>query len=76
MEDSLQDHVAFRRKGLIWSGVEKNAQHIIFQAIVEGEAWNVRLNDFPDEPLYTLIIDDKEVVHFDNWPQDWKKPSL
>ncbi len=37
--------------------------------------WAVRVNDFPDEPLYTLLINGKEVETFDNWPAAWTKLS-
>ena len=33
----------------------------------------VRMNDFPDEPLYSLIVDDKVVAHFDDWPSVWTR---
>lgn len=34
----------------------------------------IRINDFPEENLYTLICNDKEVKHFDEWPKLWNKP--
>ncbi len=34
-----------------------------------------RLNDFPAEPLYTLIVDGKAATDFDDWPAHWSKPS-
>lgn len=40
----------------------------------EGEQYLIRLNDFPDEHLYTLLIDGKEIAHFDDWPQSWTRP--
>ena len=33
----------------------------------------MRLNDFPDENLYTLLVNDVEVAQFYDWPTDWVK---
>ena len=40
--------------------------------IAEQTAW-IRMNDFPDEPLYTLIIGDVEIINFNEWPVKWRK---
>jgi len=46
-----------------------------FCARVGAAYWAVRLNDFPEEPLYTLLIDDEPVGDFDDWPATWRKPA-
>jgi hypothetical protein len=46
-----------------------------FTAEVNGEAWVLRLGDFPAEPLYTLLVDGTEVASFDTWPGAWTRPS-
>jgi hypothetical protein len=38
-----------------------------------GETWRVRLNDFPDDVMYTLIIDDAVIGSFHDWPACWKR---
>jgi hypothetical protein len=50
--------------------------HIMFEADVDGTCWSVRLNDFPDEPCHTLLIDGDEVIHFDDWPKIWIQPEF
>jgi len=45
-----------------------------YVADFEGERWVICLNDFPDETLYTLLVDGREVAHFDDWPQSWVRP--
>ena len=40
---------------------------------VDGASWEVRLNDFPDERMYTLLVDDVEVATFDDWPHAWDR---
>ena len=45
-----------------------------FQARVDGGVWQIRVNGFPDdEHVYTLLIDGRESVDFDEWPASWKK---
>lgn len=46
-----------------------------FAAKFEGEKCVIRLNDFPDEHLYTLIVDGEEVVAFDDWSASWNRPA-
>ena len=40
---------------------------------VEGAHWQVRLNDFPDDLMYTLIIDGNEIGSFHDWPETWRR---
>ncbi|HUR95179.1 MAG TPA: DUF416 family protein [Gemmatimonadales bacterium] len=39
-----------------------------------GSRWRVRLNDFPDEIMYTLIVEDRPVGDFHDWPDRWRRP--
>ncbi len=41
---------------------------------ISGEKCLIRINDFPNDHLYTLIVNDKEVVSFDDWPKHWSRP--
>jgi hypothetical protein len=45
-----------------------------YTADVSGERCLIRINDFPNDHLYTLIVNDKEVVSFDDWPEHWSRP--
>jgi len=49
-------------------------ENVVFEAAVSGQTWQVRINDFPVEPCYTLLIDGNEVMHFDDWPYFWQRP--
>ena len=44
-----------------------------YEAKMNGDKLVVRLNDFPDESLYTLLVYDKEVASFDDWPKQWSR---
>ncbi len=46
-----------------------------FIARWKEEELAIRLNDFPAEPLYTLIVDGKAAADFDDWPAHWRRPS-
>ena len=44
-----------------------------YEAEFNGDKLVVRLNDFPDQSLYTLMVNEKEVTSFDDWPEQWKR---
>ena len=46
-----------------------------YQAMIDGRRWEIRVNDFPAEPLYTLIIDGQEALDLEDWPSLWKRSS-
>ncbi len=43
----------------------------LWRAQVGPQTWTVRVNDFPEDHLYTLLIDEQEIGAFDEWPQRW-----
>jgi len=54
--------------------VNHNAMGVVYEANVGRLEGRVRMNDFPDEPLYTLLIGNIEIIHFNEWPVTWSKP--
>jgi hypothetical protein len=38
-----------------------------------GAPWQVRLNDFPDDLMYSLIVDGREIGSFHDWPASWRR---
>ena len=42
-----------------------------FKATVDSQIWKLRVNNFPDEPMYTLFINDKAILTFDDKPSTW-----
>jgi hypothetical protein len=70
MANNWDDHPELSRF-VPWATARNGQQHIVFEAVVDQQTWAVRLNDFPDDPLYTLTINGGEVIDFDDWPAFW-----
>ena len=45
------------------------------RASVGSDEWEIRINDFPAEPFYSLLVKGKKVLDFDDWPPVWTKPA-
>jgi hypothetical protein len=43
-----------------------------FTGEVNGDKFVIRLNDFPSDSLYTLLVNGEEVIDFDDWPEQWE----
>jgi hypothetical protein len=54
-------------------GPTENAEFPL-RAVVENQTWVIRVNDFPVQDMFTLIIDDEEIFDFNGWPHNWKRP--
>jgi hypothetical protein len=62
----------FERK-IRWQNVKDSG--VEFIAEVDNEKCILRMNDFPDEPLFTLIYKGNQ-IDFDNRPALWEIPFL
>ena len=69
-EDNWSDAQSYRISGLRWRRPLIGGPRIQYVAKVGGKTWKIRLNNFPDEPAYTLIAGRREVIHFNDWPPD------
>ncbi|HEX6049829.1 MAG TPA: DUF416 family protein [Gemmatimonadaceae bacterium] len=47
-----------------------------WSAQVDGARWRVRINDFPDEPMYSLEVDGEVVGDFHDWPVQWARRDI
>lgn len=46
-----------------------------YTAEVGGRTYTIRINDFPAEPLYTLLSEGAELGDLEDWPAAWVMPS-
>jgi len=46
-----------------------------YTAEVSGRTYTIRINDFPAEPLYTLISEGADLQDLEDWPPEWVKPT-
>ncbi|MGA9398480.1 MAG: hypothetical protein WBV22_09510, partial [Anaerolineaceae bacterium] len=66
VEDSLGQRLNHK---VSWSGTHDTANP--WKADVDGESWLVGINDFPDDYLYTLYVNNSQVGKFHDWPETW-----
>jgi hypothetical protein len=60
-------------KKIVWE--QTTDPHHPFVAEFENEKCVIRLNNFPDKHLYTLIVNGEDVVEFDDWSAQWSRAS-
>ncbi len=72
-EDNWGDAAGYRDSVISWGKADSSNLSVLYRTVLEGRVLQVRMNDFPDEPLYTLISDGVEVTHFNEWPVSWCK---
>ena len=46
-----------------------------YSAEIEGRQYTIRINDFPAEPLYTILSEGKELQDLEDWPSTWVMPA-
>ncbi|AHX12839.1 hypothetical protein CH75_05720 [Dyella jiangningensis] len=71
-QDNWIDTPGYDQKVIAWSAMDDGDR--VLKSVVDGQSWILRLNDFPDEPLFTLLVDEKEIIHFTQWPKNWVRP--
>lgn len=69
--EDLQEKVRkYFETDISWS--QTNNPEFKYHAAVDKDKLVLRINDFPEEPLYTLIVNDEVLTSFSDWPEDWK----
>ena len=59
-----------REAELVWT---QEAEGPVWSVVFEGEHASLRMNDFPEEPLYTLTFRGKS-IDFNDSPKGWTIP--
>lgn len=62
---------AYFKQTIFWA--KTTQAEFPYLANVNGQVWRIRINDFPEENLYTLFIQDQEIGSFDEWSALWQK---
>jgi hypothetical protein len=44
-----------------------------WKASMGEQSWSIRINDFPDDYLYTLLINGTAAGDFNDWPETWSR---
>lgn len=47
-----------------------------YRAVVNGAELLVRVNDFPAEPLYSLLVNGQPACELEDWPSLWGRPGV
>jgi hypothetical protein len=68
--DNWSDLPGLSDKVVAWQ--ETQDSRFPYRATVDQQDWQLRMNDFPDEPLYTLFIEGREIIHFTKRPSAWQ----
>jgi hypothetical protein len=46
-----------------------------YRCDIDGAHYVVRVNDFPAEPLYSIVADGVTLGDIDDWPLTWRRPD-
>ncbi|MGB1251884.1 MAG: hypothetical protein ACPG8W_14790 [Candidatus Promineifilaceae bacterium] len=71
MEERNDQATLYQQSGVVWH--KTTSAEFPYMACVGDAAWKIRLNDFPEEDLYTLMIDGQSIADFNDWPEAWKR---
>lgn len=70
MTQPILQHAIFARQ-LAWHATGHAS--LPYEVQVDKQHFEVRLNQLPNIPMYTLLINGKKVVDFASWPALWQR---
>ena len=59
-----------------WMRAPPNEQAVVYIATVDECHLVLQINDFPQENFFTLYVDGKSVLDFDDWPAEFGKEPV
>jgi len=59
---------------IVWYGTGNG--EFPYEAEAFGVLFTVRINDFPAEPLYSILMGDQVLGDLEDWPPAWIQPSF
>lgn len=70
----IRNQIAERRlaQSIVWHRTD-NGEHP-YSAQLDGRTHTIRVNDFPAEPLYSLLVEHEWMADLEDWPENWIKP--
>lgn len=60
-------------KSLTWERNEHTSVFPAYRTAYNNRELVIRVNNFPEEHLYTLMEKDKDLISFDDWPKCWHR---
>jgi hypothetical protein len=73
---SLRETISEKRRTtrLVWEHTGDG--EMPFRTNVGERVLTIRVNDFPAEPIYSLLVDGEQVEDLDDWPGTWVRPCV
>lgn len=53
---------------------ETDSAEYPLRTLMDGHETRLRINDFPDEPLFSVIVAGQSVGELEDWPPAWRRP--
>lgn len=71
---TIRNQIAEKRlaQSIVWHRTGDG--ELPYAALLDGRAHCVRVNDFPAEPLYSLLVEGEWLADLEDWPANWVKP--
>jgi len=69
MSSFVSDLKRWLKQEILWKECSHEDGH--YEAVLDGQRVFLRLNDFPDEPLYSVVRGDRK-VDMEERPPNWR----
>lgn len=68
MTECNQSEIFETLRDASWSRAPVNSEGLVFCACANGRNFSLRINDFPDEVMFTVFLDGNMLFDFNDWP--------